>query len=102
MNSSFAPLGPRTRNSLITIPEAFADASPPGRPLGRILTPPEDREAESEPRETTGIVGTVGTPISPTSCADGADGAGGCGAWRTTLSGVRTIVSGVVTRLAFF
>jgi len=50
----------------------------------------------------TGAVGTAMSPTSGADVADGADDAGGCGAWRTTLSGVRTIVSGVVTRLAFF
>src|SRR6185369_11859086 len=105
-NSSLAPLGPRTRNSLITRLVAAICASPPGRPVGRILTPPDEREAETPPLVMAGAVGTgaVGTAMSPTSGADvddGADGAGGSGAGLATFSGVRTIVSGATCR-AFF
>src|SRR4030095_14773954 len=100
MNSSRAPLGPRTRNSLMIIwPAVATAASPPGLPVGRILNPPAERDTDTVPLPTAG---TAGTLISPTSGAAGAAGAGaGCDT-LTTLWGDRTIGRRGNTRAFFF
>src|SRR4029453_3815922 len=70
MNSSFAPLGPRRRNSLI-ISDPAPSALIPGVLSGRIFTPPDEREAVMVPLET----GTAGMSKFPTTGAAGARGA---------------------------
>jgi hypothetical protein len=77
-------------------PAVATVASPPGLPVGRILTPVEERDADNVCRPIDGAAGTANSTTLGT--AGKTDVVGG---W-TTFFGEIITVSGTTTRVLFF